>query len=527
MRRVLALHFPALSIDLAQRRRARSARGASRSGAPTSCVLLTRTAAGRTLVVARCNEAARRGVRVGLTLGEADALIDPRVRAKSGDPWVEEVSEERDARALHALGTWAMQHVSPVVALDPPDGLFVDVAGTERIFGDENDLCRALLRGMHRFGLGVRIGVADGVGAAWAVARFGRTPRTIVESGDEEDALAELPIAALRLPEATVDGLAELGVVRVSQLVALERGRVAARFGGDVALRLDQALGRAFEPVTPLVYESPPQTERTFEGPVRSAEAIRRTAEELVHALCKDLERARRGVLEAVLVVTPSDLPPRRVPITLARPSANPRHLWTMLEPKVESVHMGFGIEGVRFTAVRTARLKARQVAAWDAGDDGAHSGSTGTQVLDRHMGELIDTLGARLGTDRVVVPAPEATHLPENAYSWKRPGEVREKNTPAPDQARPPRPSRLFHPPEPATFDAVDAHGAPKRIRWRGIAYRIRRARGPERIARPWWDDAEHTLRDYYRLETACGRTLWSYTEPKHRRAFIHGEWS
>lgn len=460
---------------------------------------------------------------MGLTLGEADALIDPRVRAKSGDPWVEEASEERDARTLHALGTWTMRHVSPVVALAPPGGLFVDVAGTERLFGEESDLCRGLLRGMHRFGLGVRIGVADGIGAAWAVARFGRTPRTIVESGGEEDALAELPVAALRLPEATVDGLAELGVVRVSQLVALDRGRVAARFGGDVALRLDQALGRAFEPVTPLVYETPPQSERTFEGPVRSAEAIRRTAEDLVHELCEDLERARRGVLEAILVVMPSDLPPRRIPIALARASANPRHLWTMLEPKVESVHMGFGIEGVRFTAVRTARLPTRQVAAWGSGETDARS------TLDRHAGELVDTLGARLGTDRVVVPAPEATHLPEHAYSWRRPGEAREENPrgSVPAHAKPPRPSRLFHPPEPATFDAVDERGAPKRIRWRGIAYRIRRARGPERIARPWWDDAEHTLRDYYRLETACGRTLWSYTEPKYRRSFIHGEWS
>ena len=247
MRRVLSLHVPHLPIDLAQRRRARAGR---RPGAlPTSCLLLTREDRGRTLVARRCSEAARRGIRVGLTLGEAQALIDPRVRARHGDPWVEELQPARDGRALHALGAWCMAKVSPVVALDPPDGLFMDVAGTGRLLGDEEDVCRALLRAMHRFGLGVRLAVADTVGAAWALSHFGRTPRQLVETGDEEAVLAPLPVESLRLEPATTEGLAELGVRSVGELVRLDRARVAARFGADVALRLDQALGRAFEAV--------------------------------------------------------------------------------------------------------------------------------------------------------------------------------------------------------------------------------------------------------------------------------------
>ncbi|MEM6567840.1 MAG: hypothetical protein AAF957_05490 [Planctomycetota bacterium] len=492
---------------------------------------MTRTSAGRALVADRCNEAARRGVRVGLSLAEAQALIDPRVRAKSGDPWVEEVSDERDLRALHALGQWAMGRFSPVVALDPPNGLFLDVAGTERLFGDENELCRAILRAMHRFGIGARIAVADTVGAAWGVSRFGRTPRTILASGDEETALGPLPVESLRLAEATCDALRELGVETVHQLLRLDRDRVAARFGGDVALRLDQAVGRAFEPVTPLAYETPPQAERAFEGPVEDAEAIAVTAEELVRELAKDLERARRGVLEATLVLEPSDLPPRRLPITLARPSADAQHLWTMLRPKVETAHLGFGIERVRFVAVRTGRLRSRQARAWQSADDRDER----THTLDRRVGELVDVLVARLGPEGVLATRAEPSHLPELAYSWLRPDEPRPP-LPSGPAAAPiaPRPSRLFTSPEPATFEALDDHGAPRRLRWRGIAYRVRSARGPERLARPWWDDSPawpdgspHTVRDYYRLETACGRSLWTFREPKHGRAFVHGEWT
>lgn len=513
----------------------------------TSCLLLTQTSGGRASIAARCNEAARRGVRVGLSLAEAQALIDPRVRLRSGDPWVEELSEERDLRALHAVGMWLMSRFSPVVALDPPDGLFLDVAGTERLFGDENDLCRAILGGMHRFGLGARIAVADTVGTAWAVSRFAQTPRTIVDSGGEVAALSDLPVEALRLPDqALADALRELGVERVSQLMDLDRDRVAARFGADVGLRLDQATGRAFEAVTPLVYETPPVAERTFEGPVKQLAAVVQTAENLVNELCGDLARARRGLLEGKLVVKPSDLPARHVPLALARPSADPRHLWTMLKPKVDQVHLGFGIESMRLVAVRTGRLPTRQSSAF--GVEASNGPGTGTglpggspgrgRALDKHIGELIDILAARLGLPAVVVPHEEATHLPERAFTLKRPGEASSPGgsvgpPPAPHRAAS-RPSKLFDPPEPATFDLQDQHGAPQRIRWRGIAYRVQRARGPERIARPWWDDSPawpdgspHTVRDYFRLETSCGRSLWTFREPRHGRAFIHGEWA
>ncbi len=498
---------------------------------------MTRTHGGRTSIAARCSEAARRGVRVGLSLAEAQALIDPRVRAKSGDPWVEEVSEERDLRALHAVGMWLMGRFSPIVALDPPDGLFLDVAGTERLFGDENDLCRAILRGMHRFGLGARIAVADTIGAAWAVSRFGQTPRTIVESGDEQAALASLPIEALRLPNQSLsEALRELGVERIGQLMDLDRDRVAARFGGDVGLRLDQALGRAFEPVTPLVYETPPVAERIFEGPVKQLAAVVETAEALVQELCADLSRARRGLLEGKLVLKPSDLPARQVPLALARASADPGHLWTMLKPKVDHVHMGFGIESMRLVAVRTGRLPTRQSNAFGDGLDGAGGQAGPAHILDKQVGELVDLLVARLGVPAVVVPHEDATHLPERAFTLKRPGEPRTNQAapPAAPHRAAPRPSKLFDPPEPATFDLQDQHGAPKRIRWRGIAYRVQRARGPERIARPWWDDSPawpdgspHTVRDYFRLETSCGRSLWTFQEPKHGRVFIHGEWA
>lgn len=59
-------------------------------------------------------------------------------------------------------------------------------------------------------------------------------------------------MAALRLDDATVDGLMRLGLKRAGDLYGKPRAPIAARFGPHVAQRLDEALGFAREPISPL-----------------------------------------------------------------------------------------------------------------------------------------------------------------------------------------------------------------------------------------------------------------------------------
>ena len=66
-------------------------------------------------------------------------------------------------------------------------------------------------------------------------------------------AIAELPVAALRLPVETVDALRRLGVERIGQLAAMPSAPLTRRFGADVCRRLDQALGHAAEPFDALI----------------------------------------------------------------------------------------------------------------------------------------------------------------------------------------------------------------------------------------------------------------------------------
>ena len=99
---------------------------------------------------------------------------------------------------------------------------------------------------------------------------------------------------------------------------------------------------------------------------------------------------------------------------------------------------------------------------------------------------------------------------------------------------AKPPRPIRLFAPPEPVEAAVwVLPDDPPLRFTWRRRAYRVSRADGPERIAAEWWTEegsaAIDALRDYYRVEDAEGRRFWLFraglpgSEPAPRW-FVHG---
>jgi protein ImuB len=83
----------------------------------------------------------------------------------------------------------------------------------------------------------------------------------------------------------------------------------------------------------------------------------------------------------------------------------------------------------------------------------------------------------------------------------------------------KPPRPLRLFEPPEPVEAFWLLPDDPPFRFSWRRRLYRVHRADGPERIAEEWWRSEESELRsgpdavrDYYRVEDAEGRRFWLF---------------
>ena len=106
------------------------------------------------------------------------------------------MTPELSARLLKGIAEWCIRY-TPAVAIDLPDGLMLDVTGCTHLWGGEQQYLTSISKRIKSFGYEVHIAMADTIGTAWAVARFGKNI-TIVESDKQAAALLSLPPEALR-----------------------------------------------------------------------------------------------------------------------------------------------------------------------------------------------------------------------------------------------------------------------------------------------------------------------------------------
>ena len=431
------------------------------------------------VVVECCAMALRAGVRSGMTLAHARALLE------RDDCRIEPFEPQRQDRALHQLALWAMRY-SPWVSPDPPSGVLIDITGCQQVFGGEARLLERIRRELDGLGFESRAAAAPTFGCAWALARFGPSPQCIVETGHERLALAPLPAPALRLDEQTIAALHEVEITRIGHLLELPRSSLAARFGQELLLRLDQALGMAFETIEPLRPGAPLMAERAFDGPTTQLEAIEITIRQLLEVLCADLLKQESGVRRLDVKLLRIDETPMRASIALSRPSRNPRHLWTLLQPKIEKINLGFGVEHITVIALRAATLAHQQTEQWADGRGGADK-----KTLEPAIGEMIDALSGRLGSRAVMQLEPVESHIPEMASRLRPVLEISALQTVSNAAVMPAdRPTLLLSPPELARI-TMAAMGLPLRLRWRAVDCSIVSWIGPERIAPAWWNGA------------------------------------
>ncbi|TNF57589.1 MAG: DNA polymerase Y family protein, partial [Rhodobacteraceae bacterium] len=153
-RRILSLWFPRLGAE-------RMLRVLRREGdAPFGIVDEMRGAQ----VLSSLNRAAEgAGLRVGQPLRDAHAICAGLVTRARNAP--------AEAAFLTALRRWAGKF-SPWVAEQGTDGLVIDLSGCAHLFGGEEALLAVVETDCADLGLSVRMGLADTLGAAWALARF-------------------------------------------------------------------------------------------------------------------------------------------------------------------------------------------------------------------------------------------------------------------------------------------------------------------------------------------------------------------
>ncbi|MGH7242134.1 MAG: Y-family DNA polymerase [Phycisphaerales bacterium] len=513
MRRVLSLWFPTFATDLVKRRRSVSPADVRAAHPLPLLVLLTREVAGRELVARCCEIAAKAGISEGMDLAHARSLVPPRVAVHT-----EPHRPDRDAQALHAL-TCRLLKLSPLVAPDPPDGIIIDITGTELVHRGEIRVIRSAARGLRKLDLRVRIAAASTFACAWGVARFADLPLTVIASGSEREAMVPLPVAALRIDLETQVALCEVGIERVEHVLALPRSSLASRFGIEILDRLNKMLGITPERLDPVCPLPPLQASMLFEGPTDQWESVEAAVKIVLEDLCTQLTSRERGVRRLEIELRRPDSLSDVIVIPLSRPSRSFKHLWSLVRSKLERTDLSKGVEGVLLFARRTARVRHEQINSPSLG------GST-EQVAQASWGELVDTLVDRLGPNSVTRIEPVESHLPEHAW---RERSILEEFTRTPASITPAdRPTRLFSPPEPAEAIALVPDGPVFSLGWRNKQWQVLACAGPERLGPEWWRwSIEPPDRDYFALQLETGLWIWACRQTKNRRWFVHGEWS
>ena len=487
-------------------------------------------ARGRRLVAAVNALADAAGLTPGMTLADARAVF-PALETVPSDP-------PGDAATLARIARWCGRY-SPWTAVDgsftpeAPAGsttygtgaAWLDVTGASHLFGGEDALAADLTSRLEDTGYDARAAIAGTPGAAWAAARFVSDETiagqwTIVAPGAERETLAALPVAALRLNPATVARLEAVGLRHIADLMALPRAALAARFGATPTLRLDQALGRIAEPLSPDAPVAPHFARLAFAEPIGQTADLTAAAGTLATDLAAGLERAGRGARRLIMAFHEPAGGVHRLAAGTSRASRDPGHLARLFDDRLAEIEAEFGIEVMTLAAPVTETLDAAE----------ADLGGVATSV-PTGAATLIDRLSNRLGGARVVRFAARESHLPERAVRIR----AALDGHPPGDAAWPvgPRPLRLLARPEAVEATAPVPDDPPVMFRWRHVVHRIVRADGPERIGPEWWRAPEHAdgthLRDYYRVEDTAGRRFWLYREGLYRADaapawFVHG---
>jgi len=501
-RRYLALWFPYLPAD-------RLRRTAGFGLAPETPLAFTEKVKSALRLTAVDQAARSLGLEPGMALASARARV-PELQAVERDG-------AADRAWLERLADGCIRY-TPMVALDVPDGLILDVTGCTHLFGGEVGLARDVEARMDALRMTVRLAFAGTPKAVHALARY--------HAAD----VRRLPVAALELePEAT-QGLLRAGLKTTGELAKRPMATIAARFGREAVTALRELLSEAAKPIKPRIPVAPILAERRFAEPVARTEYALQVLGELAAEMARQLEERGEGGRRFEAFFFRSDGMVRSLSVETSRPSRDPALVMRLMNERIEGlsdpIDPGFGFDLIRLSVPVTEPLAITQLRL------------EGGAVKEAEVAALIDRLSTRLGKNRVRRFVAQDTHIPEQmqlalpaveagqpAASW-----------PTLTAGEPPlRPLHLFDPPQPIEVIAEVPDGPPHRFRWRRAFHEVRRFEGPERIASEWWKrrdgavDKAGLTRDYYRVEDARGRRFWVfrhglYEEKPDPKWYLHG---
>ncbi len=419
---------------------------------------------------------------------------------------------ELDNNLLKGLAEWCIRY-SPFVAVDPPDGLIIDVTGCAHLWGSERSYLNDIILRLKTLGYNVRAAMADTIGTAWAIAHY-RKESAVVECNLQAEALLSLPPEALRIEPETAERLHILGLNQIGKFINMQRPALRRRFGAVFLQRLDQAIGNEEETVHPVHPIVPYQERLPSLEPIVTATGIEIALQRLLETLCGRLQQEQKGLRKAVFKCFRTDGKIEQIEIGTIHPSYNCNHLFRLFELKISGIEPALGIDLFILEAQKVEAVSPVQEKLWQQTDG----------LYNIHLSKLLDRFTGKFGMNQIHRFMPDEHYWPER--SVKQALSIDEKLTTDWRVDRP-RPLQLLSRPERIEVTAPVPDYPPMNFRYKGTLHKIIKADGPERIEQEWWlQQGQH--RDYYYVEDEEGKRYWLFRSghygDRSYQWFIHG---
>jgi protein ImuB len=460
---------------------------------------------GRMVITAANELAEKQGIKKGMVVANARMIL----------PGLEVIDHlpELSNKLLNKLAEWCIRF-SPCIAIDAPDALIIDASGCAHLWGGEIEYVTAIIKRLNDRGYQVRVGMADTIGAAWAIARYGISS-PVIEPGMQSTALLNLPPASLRIEQEVVERLYKLGLHQIKDFISMPRSALRRRFGQQFMQRLHQALGHEQEFIQPIQPVELWQERLPCLEPIVTLTGIEIALQQLLESMCKRLEQEQKGIRTLHMHCHRVDDAVITVSIGTNRPSRNSKHLFKLFENKLTTIEPALGIELFVLNAVKVEDHTAVQEKLWEK-RGGLH---------DMQLAELLDRFTDRFGSNCFHRYLPDEHYWPERSISASQSLVENISTAWRTDQ---PRPIHLFPNPQPIEVTAPIPDYPPMLFRYKGQLHKVIKADGPERIEQEWWiTEGQH--RDYYCVEDEAGQRFWLFRAGHYDAAktydwYLHG---
>ena len=423
-----------------------------------------------------------------MSVAAASALA-PQLNHRPRDPGVE-------TSALAAIAIWAAQF-TPVVSLEPPAGLLLEIEGSLKLLGGIDNVLQSIERGLQDMGYTAAIACASTATAAWLLARNGGS-RVAIERSALEPVIAALPVTVLDCETSARNTFAAIGAKRIGDLLRLPRDGLARRFGPRLLDTLDRALGKL--PEARQSFTPPERFDVKLELAVEvtHSEALLFAAKRQLMQLAGFLAARNAGIQRFRLALLHEVQPATIAEIGLIAPTRDVRHLIALTRERLAVLTLRAPVRALQLTAGAICTLAAENYSLFQ---DSPNAQGEWQQLVER--------LRARLGQDAVHGISARPDHRPEHAWYATQPGT---RNMAIETRLRP---LWLIEPPQ-----LLKAIGS--RPHYRNAALAL--IAGPERIESGWWDGTD-ARRDYFIAQTPAHATLWIYRERREPFGwYLHG---